>query len=93
MKNYNSNECLMKMVTRCYRARLEDAKNRDIDRMMKKFQSEMKLGHLCFMVETNNSYMEAVISRVKFIEPMGYEMSTELIEGYVEIILKSKKET
>ena len=32
--------------------------------------------------------MEAVIIRVKFIEPMGYEMSEELIEGYGKIILQ-----
>ena len=38
---------------------------------------------LCFMVEIDNTFMEVVIPRVKFIEPMGYEMSVEFIEGYV----------
>ncbi len=42
------------------------------------------------MVETNFTCMEAIIPRVKFIEPMGYEMSVELIEGYAQIILHSK---
>ena len=40
------------------------------------------------MVETDTTCMEAIEPRVKFIEPMGYEMSEELIEGYVQIILK-----
>ena len=31
--------------------------------------------------------MEAVIPKMEFIEPMGYEMSVELIEGYAQIIL------
>ena len=34
------------------------------------------------MVEIDFTCMEAIIPRMKFIEPMGYEMSTELIEGY-----------
>ena len=42
---------------------------------------------ICFMVETNNTCVEVVIPRVKFIEPMGYDMSIELIEGYAHIIL------
>ena len=37
---------------------------------------------LCFMVETNFTCMEVVVPRVKFIEPMGYEMSKDLIERY-----------
>ena len=45
--------------------------------MVEKYRYE-----ICFMVETNYTYMEVVIPRVKFIEPMGYEMSVELIEGY-----------
>ena len=42
---------------------------------------------ICFMVEIDYTCMEAVVPRVKFIKPMGYEMSTELIEGYAQIIL------
>ena len=42
------------------------------------------------MVETNFTCMEAVIPRVNFIEPMGYEMSAKLIEGYAQIILHSE---
>ena len=38
--------------------------------------------YLCFMLETNKNYMEKMIPRVKFIEPMVYEMNTKLIEGY-----------
>ena len=45
---------------------------------------------LCFMVETDFTCMEAVVPRVKFIEPMGCEMSEDLIEGYAQIILHSE---
>ena len=37
------NECVMKVVTQCYQAKLENIKDNDIDWMMKSFQSEMKL--------------------------------------------------
>ena len=40
-----------------------------------------------FMVETYFTCMEALIPRMRFIEPMGYEMSAKLIEGYAQIIL------
>ena len=68
--------------------------------MMKGFQSKMKKRYrkspslvekykhdICFMVETEFTCMEAVIPRIKFIKPMGYEMSAELIEGYMKITL------
>ena len=45
--------------------------------LMEKYKDE-----ICFMVETNFTCMEAIIPRVMFIEPIGYEMSTELTEGY-----------
>lgn len=38
------------------------------------------------MVEINVTYMEAVEPRVKFIDPMDYEMTEEFFEGYVGII-------
>ena len=44
---------------------------------------------ICFIVEIDHTCMEAVIPKMKFIEPMGYEMSTELIEGYAQFILQS----
>ena len=70
---------------------------------MKYFQIEMKKRYriplalvekykdkLCFMVETDFTCMKVVVLRVKFIEPMGYEMSEDIIEGYAQIILQSK---
>ena len=45
------------------------------------------------MVETYKTCIEAIIPSVRFIEPMRYEMSTKLIEGYVQIILLSEKDT
>ena len=44
--------------------------------MVDKYKDE-----IWFMVEIDNTYMEVLVPRVKFIEPMGYEMSLELIEG------------
>ena len=96
----------MKIVTQCYKFKPENVKNIDIDKVMKNFQFEMKLRYrippfmvekykddLCFVVEIKNTCMEAMIPRVKFIEPMVYEMSTKLIKGYAQIILKSEKDT
>ena len=90
----------MQLITHAYRGKLETIRDRDIDKMMKGFQAKMKRRYrilpalvekykedICFMVETNFKCMEAVVPRVKFIEPMGYEMSEELIEGYAQIIL------
>ena len=78
----------MQIVARCYRSKLHAVRDSDIDRMMKSFQIEMKQrfkipptivqkykDELCFMVESDFTCMETVIPRVKFIEPMGYEMS------------------
>ena len=45
-----------------------------------------------FRVETVNTFMEAVIHRVKSVEPKGYKMREKLIEGYAKIILKSKED-
>ena len=74
--------------------------------MMKTFQSKMKKRYrippslvekykqdICSMVETDHTCMEALVPRIKFIKPMGYEMSAELIEGYAKIILQSKVDT
>ena len=68
--------------------------------MMKGFQTEMKKRYrippslfekykedIFFMVEIDFTCMEVVILRMKLIEPMGYEMSAELIEGYIQVIL------
>ena len=78
-----------------YREKLENVRDHDIDRVMKIFQIEMKKRYrippslvkkykqdICFMVEIDHTCMEAVVPRMKFIEPMGYEMCTKLIEGY-----------
>ena len=96
----------MKLVTQCCREKIENVRDNDIDKMMKSFQTEMKQMYkipplmvqkykddLCFMVETDNTCMEVVEPRVKFIEPMGYEMSAKLIEGYAQIILQSERDT
>ena len=82
---------------------MEIVKDNDINKIMKAFQAEMKKRYrippafvemykeeICFMVETNFTCMEVVIPRVKFIEPMGYELSAKLIEGYTQIILHSE---
>ena len=42
MTSWESDECSMKLVTECYRARLENVRYNDIDSIMIKFQSETK---------------------------------------------------
>ena len=51
--------------------------------MVEKYKQDIS-----FMVETDHTCMEVVVPRMKFIKIMGYEMSLELIEGYVQIILQ-----
>ena len=90
----------MQIITCAYKTRPEIVRDNDIDRTMKSFQEEMKQRYmipptlvekykdeLWFMVEIDFTCMEVVVPRVKFIEPMGYEISEELIEGYAQIIL------
>ena len=89
-----------------YRVKLENFRDSDIDRKMKIFQIEMKKRYrippslvekykqyICFMAEIDFTCMEAIVLRMKFIEPMGYEMKMELIEGYGQIILQSEVDT
>ena len=40
------------------------------------------------MVEIDHTCIEVVVPKMKFTKPMGYKMSTELIEGYAQIILQ-----
>ena len=40
------------------------------------------------MVEIDVTCIDVVEPRVKFRDPMGYEMSEEVIEGYEKIILE-----
>ena len=44
------------------------------------------------MVEMDVTCMEVIVPRVKFIDPMGYELSEDVIEGYVKIILEFEKD-
>ena len=55
--------------------------------MVEKYKDE-----ICLMVEIDTTCIEVVEHRVKFIEPMSYEMSEEFIEGYDKIILESEKD-
>jgi hypothetical protein len=48
---------------------------------------------VCFMVEIDNTCFEAMEPRVKWLPPMGYEVSVELLVPYVEFILAAKKST
>ena len=95
----------MNLVTQCYKLKMKNVKDSDIDKMMNHFQTKMKQRYkippsmvekfkddICCMLEIDKTYKEAMEPRVKFIEPMGYEMSIELIEGYAQVILQSKKD-
>ena len=42
MTNWDYDEFTMKIITKCYRARLENVRDSVIERMIKKFQCEMK---------------------------------------------------
>lgn len=44
------------------------------------------------MVYTNFTYIELVEPRMKYVEPLGYEVTEEKVEGYVEVIVKSARD-
>ena len=44
------------------------------------------------MVEIDVICMEVVVPRVKFVDPMSYELSEEIIKGHAKIIFQSKKD-
>ena len=93
--NWDGSECTMQIITPAYKSKPKTVRDNDIDRMMKSFQAEMKKRYrippalvekykdeLCFMVEIDFTCKETVVPQENFIEPMCYEMSEELIEGY-----------
>lgn len=47
---------------------------------------------ICFMIEIDFTCMDVVEPRVKFVDPMGYEMSENLKGPYVKIILESDRD-
>lgn len=47
---------------------------------------------ICFMVETDCVFFEAVEPRTKWCYPMGYEVSVEVITMQVEHVLAVKKD-
>ena len=46
---------------------------------------------ICFMVDTDFTYIELVEPRIAYVEPLGYDMTEEKVEWYVEVILKSAR--
>lgn len=104
-REWNNNQCTMNLVTYYYRNNCEERIVEDIKKMIKNFQVAMKQRYrispslvekykddICFMIETNVTCMGEMELRVKFIDPMGYEMSEDVIEGYVKIMLKFEKD-
>ena len=102
---WNGDKCSIILITYNYRRQLEERIVEDITRMIKSFYPEMKKrfrilaslaekykDEICFMVEIDVTCMEVVEPRVNFIDPMGYEMLEELIEGYAKIVLESEKD-
>lgn len=43
---------------------------------------------ICFMVDTNFTYVEEVEPRMLYVETLGYEATEDEIEGYVKEIIK-----
>ena len=75
--------------------------NRNI--IMRIFQNEMKhrfkiastiidifKNGICFMVDTNLTYIEAVEPIETFLEPLGYELNDDVAIGYIDLMLKSE---
>ena len=47
---------------------------------------------ICVMVDTNFTYIQAVEPHEKFLDPLGYELNDNVVVGYNDLLLKSKKD-
>ena len=54
---------------------------------MRKFKND-----IYFMVDIDFTYIEPVEPRMTYVEPLGYEVNKEQVEGYVEVILQSTRD-
>ena len=44
---------------------------------------------ICFMVDTDLTFIEAIEPRETFLEPLGYELSDDVAISYIDLMLKS----
>lgn len=46
---------------------------------------------ICVMVDIDFIYIQVVEPRETFLDPLGYELSDEVVVGYIDLLLKSEK--
>ena len=44
---------------------------------------------ICFMVDTDLTYIDVVEPWETFLEPLGYELSDDIAISYIDLLLKS----
>lgn len=98
----SSDRCTMEKITDVCRRHPLDKILDSGNLIMKTFQNEMRLrfiiapaivdrfkDDICIMVDTNFTYIQAVEPREIFLDPLGYELSSDIVAGYIDLLLKS----
>ena len=44
------------------------------------------------MVDTDYTYIQVVEPQETFLDPFGYELNDDIVVGYIDLLLKSKKD-
>lgn len=101
--DWNDGKTTMERINQVYMRHLIDKVNESVVLVIKTFQSLMKnrsripqsivekyKNEICFMVDTDFTYIEAVEPRVEFIDPLGYEIFETEVEEYMNRFLKRK---
>lgn len=101
--DWNDNRTTTDKINKVYLRHPIDKVNESATLVIKTFQNQMKKrsripqaivekykNEICFMVETDFTFIEAVESRVEFIDPLGYEVLEVEVEEYVNKLLKCK---
>lgn len=102
-KIMSTDKCTMEKVTDVWRRHHEDKILESRNLIMKTFQNEMRTrfriapeivdrfkNDICVMMDTNQTYIEAVELRENFIDPLGYEVTDNVAISYIDLLLNSE---
>ena len=97
--------CTMVKIIEVCRRHLIDKILDSENLIMRKFHNEMRKrfknaptivdrfkDEFCVMVYTNFTYIQVVEPQENILDPLGYELSDDIIVGYIDLLLKSEKD-
>lgn len=102
-EDWNDNTNTMDIINKVYLRHPVDKVNESTTLVMKTFKNQMRKrsrippvivekykNEICFMVDIDFTFVEAVEPRVEFIDPLGYEVSEAKMEEYISRLVKCK---